>query len=205
MTWRALPWFVPAGRVLETFFEADPGREAQALAGPRGVELAPRLAVRTGRVPADLALVADRAGDQPGQVRDADFLTGADVHRLRVVVPLQGQAQRPGRVVHVEELAGRAAVTPEGHERGPGVARLGELADHRRDDVRGLEVEIVPGPVQVDGQHVDGIHPVLGAVGLALHQQHLLGQAVGRVGLLRVAVPDVVLAKRRRGVLRVRA
>ena len=52
---------------------------------------------------------------------------------------------------------------------------------------------------------MDGVEAVLLAVGLALHEQHLLGEAVGRVRLLGVAVPEVVLAERHRRELRVRA
>ncbi len=43
------------------------------------------------------------------------------------------------------------------------------------------------------------------AIRLRLHQQHLLGQPVGRVGLLGVAVPQIVLAERHRRELRIRA
>ena len=52
---------------------------------------------------------------------------------------------------------------------------------------------------------VDDVEAVLLAVGLALDEQHLLGEAVRRVRLLRVAVPEVVLAERHRRELRVRA
>ena len=68
-----------------------------------------------------------------------------------------------------------------------------------------LEVEVVAGAVQVHRQQVDGVHAVLVAVGLGLDQQQLLGQPVGGVGLLRVAVPQGGLAERHRGVLGVGA
>ena len=68
-----------------------------------------------------------------------------------------------------------------------------------------LRVEVVAGAVEVDRDEVDGVEAVLLAVGLGLHQQHLLRQAVGRVGLLRVAVPEVVLAERHGRELRVGA
>ena len=63
-------------------------------------------------------------------------------------------------------------------------------------------VEVVARAVQIDRHQVDRIEAVLLPVGLRLHQQHLLGQAVRRVGLLRVAVPQVVLAERHRRELR---
>ena len=46
---------------------------------------------------------------------------------------------------------------------------------------------------------------VLLAVGLELHEQHLLRQAVRGVGLLRVAVPEVLFTKRDRRKLRIGA
>jgi hypothetical protein len=61
--------------------------------------------------------------------------------------------------------------------------------------MRAVQVEVVVGAIQVDRQQVDGVHAVLGPVGLGLDQQHLLGQPVGGVGLLRVAVPQRVLGE----------
>ncbi len=59
--------------------------------------------------------------------------------------------------------------------------------------------------VEVDRQQVDPVHVVLPAIGLKLNEQGLLGDAVGRVGLLGVTVPQVLLAKRNRRVLGVGA
>lgn len=55
----------------------------------------------------------------------------------------------------------------------------------------GAGVEIVPGAVEVYGQQEDGVKAILLAIGLALHQQHLLGEAVGCVGFFGIAVPEV--------------
>ena len=49
------------------------------------------------------------------------------------------------------------------------------------------------------------LKPYCCSVRLPLHQQHLLGQAVGRVGLLGIAVPEVVLLERHRRELRIGA
>ena len=57
-------------------------------------------------------------------------------------------------------------------------------------------IEVVAGPVEVHRDEVDDVEAVLLAVGLALDEQHLLGEAVRRVRLLGVAVPEVVLAER---------
>ena len=65
--------------------------------------------------------------------------------------------------------------------------------------------KLSPGPVQVDRDQIDDVEAVLRPIGLALDEQHLLGQAVRGVGLLRVAVPEVVLVERHRRELRVGA
>ena len=65
------------------------------------------------------------------------------------------------------------------------------FADQGRDHVRSLQVEVVARAIQVDGQRVDGVEAILGAVSLGLDEQHLLCQAVGGVGLLRVAFPQM--------------
>ena len=74
----------------------------------------------------------------------------------------------------------------------PGLDGFDALADQRGDDVGGFGVEVVARAVEVDGEEVDGVDAVLVAVGLALDQEHFLGDAVGGVGLLGVAVPEVV-------------
>jgi len=79
------------------------------------------------------------------------------------------------------------------------------LADQGGDDVRGVQVEVVARAVQVDRQQEDAVEAVLLAVGLRLHQHHLLRQPVGRVRFLRVALPQVVLPERDRGELGVGA
>ena len=77
--------------------------------------------------------------------------------------------------------------------------------DHRRDHVRVLEVEVVARPVEVGHHRGARIEVVLAAIRVAEDEQHLLGQPVGRVRLLRVAVPDVLLLERDRCELRIGA
>ena len=62
-------------------------------------------------------------------------------------------------------------------------------------------VEVVARTIEVHGQQVDALEPILLAVGLQLNEQHLLRQSVWRVRLLRIAVPQIVLPERHRGVL----
>ena len=80
-----------------------------------------------------------------------------------------------------------------------------DLFHQSRDDVGGGGVEVVARPVEVDGEHVDGVEAVLGPVGLGLDEQRFLGDAVGRVRLFRVAVPQILFAERNGRVLGVGA
>ena len=80
----------------------------------------------------------------------------------------------------------------------PGALRLDALADERRNHVRGLQVEVVPRAIQVHRQHIGALQSVLSVVTIQHHHGGLLGDAVGRIGLLWVAVPEVLLPERHR-------
>jgi len=127
------------------------------------------------------------------------------VDRLAAVVLLAREQDALGGVGRVEELARGAAVTPHLNERVAGAPGLDALLDQRGDDVRGRGVEVIARAIQVGRQQVDTVEAILVAVGLLLHQQRLLGKAVGRVGFLGVAVPKVVFAERHGRVLGVGA
>jgi len=71
--------------------------------------------------------------------------------------------------------------------------------------VRALEIEIVARAIEIDGEQEDRIERVLLAVGLSADEKRLLGDAVGSVRLLRVAVPEVVFLERDRCELRIGA
>jgi len=51
-----------------------------------------------------------------------------------------------------------------------------------------FEVEIVAGAVEIDGEEIDPGKSVFLRVGLKLDEQHLLGETVGRVRFLGIAV-----------------
>jgi hypothetical protein len=73
--------------------------------------------------------------------------------------------------------------------------------DHRGDDVRILEVEVVAGPVEVRQHRHAGVQAVLAPVRLREGDQETLRDAVRGVRLLRIPVPDLVLSERDWGVL----
>ena len=85
------------------------------------------------------------------------------------------------------------------------IAGVDELADHGRDYVAGLEIEVVTGSIEVHRKQRDDRGAVLLAIGLRLHDEHALGEAIRRVGLFGVPVPQVTLGERHRRVLRIRA
>ena len=58
-----------------------------------------------------------------------------------------------------------------------------------------LREEIIVRPVEIYGKKIYGIKSILLTVSLRLHQKHFFGQPVGRVGLFRVAVPQVFFPK----------
>ena len=121
------------------------------------------------------------------------------------LVALRGRDDPVGRVLHVEELAGRRARSPDlDHVVAP-LRRLHAFADQRRDHVRALGVEVVPRPVEIHRDQVDAAHPEFLPVRLELHQERLLRDAVRRVRLLGVAGPEIVFAERDGRELRVGA
>src|ERR1700674_4201453 len=73
--------------------------------------------------------------------------------------------------------------------------RLDKLSNHPRNYVSRLDIEVVAGSVEVDGEEANRIHTVLVSVRLRLHQEHLLRQAVGRIGFFRIAVPQIIFAE----------
>ena len=136
---------------------------------------------------------------------DADLESGADVDRLGAVVPLGRVHDRGGAILDIEELARRVPGSPAGELARAGLDRFDRFAYQRGNDVGRGRIEVVVRPVQVHRQQVDRVHAALRAIRLPLHQQHLLGDAVWRVGFFRIAVPEIPLHKRNRRELRIRA
>src|SRR5437762_3353518 len=75
---------------------------------------------------------------------------------------------------------------------------LEELPDQGGYDVGSFQVEVITGTVEVRYQEIDGIESVLSPIGLTLNEQHLLCEAVRRVGLFRISGPEILLTKRNR-------
>src|SRR4029079_19761058 len=99
-----------------------------------------------------------------------------------------------GAVLDVEELTCGRAVAPERDLTLAALARLDHLPDERGDDVRRLEVEVVARSVEVHREQIHGVEAVLFSVALRADEERFLRHAVRGGRLLRVAVPELVLA-----------
>ena len=137
-----------------------------------------------------------------GELADRRLDAGAEVHRLRRRRSARRRAAGPRRSRRRRGTRGSASRRPRGR---PRPVALDHLPDQRRDHVRRLEVEVVARAVEVRRQQEDRVEAVLLAVGLRADEHRLLRDAVRRVRLLRVAVPEVVLVERHRRELRVGA
>ena len=126
------------------------------------------------------------------QITNADFHARTEIHRQALVISLGGQQNALGRVLYIEELARGRAIAPHHDFLVAPLLRLDAFADQSRDDMRGLEIEIIAGAVEIGGQQENRVEAVLLAIGLRLNQQHLLGQTIRRVGLFGIAIPEIV-------------
>src|SRR5262249_43606958 len=82
---------------------------------------------------------------------------------------------------------------------------LKAFADQGGDDVRGLQIEVVPRAEEIDEQQVDAVATEFAVISAHLLDQQLLGQAIRGIGLLRIAIPQVALFERNRREFRIRA
>ena len=127
---------------------------------------------------------------------------GAEVDRLGAVVALGGEHEVLRRSRRRRGTRASACRRPRARPR-PFASSI--LRISAAITCAALEIEVVARAVEVRRQQVDGVQAVLLAVGLAADEHRLLRDAVRRVRLLRIAVPEVVLAERHRRVLRVGA
>jgi len=88
---------------------------------------------------------------------------------------------------------------------GTGLRGLDALLDQGRDHVRHRRMELVARPEEVRGDQVGESLAVLVLVDLCVDQVRLLGDPVRGVGLLGIAVPQIVLGEGNRRELRIGA
>ena len=158
-----------------------------------------RGAVRLGRVPKYLAIVADNPGDKRRQFLDRYLFASAGVDRLVAGIVVHQEHAEVGEVIHIEELPQRRAVTPAGHRRSARHLRLVETPDKGREHMGVGRVVVVVRPVEVRGHHRDVVSAVLAVKELAVLKPGDLRQGVGLVGLLQRAGQEAGLPHRLRG------
>ncbi|SRR6266487_975710 len=196
---------VPVDRTLESGAKIGGRLEAELLPGSGHVEHTARLAVGLGRIEDEATGESAEFSDELRKVSNANLESRTDVDRLRRIVALRGQHDGLRTVLDEQKLARRVAGAPALYFWLTAFDRLDAFPDECGNHVRRPRVEIVVRSVEIDRQQMNGVEAVLLAIGLPLHQQHLLGDAVRGVGLFWIAVPQVLLVKRHRGELWVRA
>src|SRR5262245_9731408 len=100
------------------------------------IQLAARLTVRFGRIPAELTGITQLGSDHFCQGFYTDFVAAADVDWLRTVVIRGCEGDAFSSVFHIQEFAGRRAISPEDNMVTVFVLGFDHAANQRRDDVR---------------------------------------------------------------------
>ena len=140
--------------------------------------------------------------DQVRKIGDSNLFAAAQVDWLGTFVALHGGDDALGAVAHVQELACRPAGPHTLMARSPGRPGFDALADQGGNHVRAVAGRSCRlGRTGWSAAGRSALKPYCCAIRLGLDQQHLLGQAVRRVGLLGVARPQVILVERHRGEL----
>ena len=128
------------------------------------VEQFSRRAVRFRGVPHDLGGGMHDAPHHLGQLPDGYIFAGADVDVTCLAVALHQKHAGVGQIVDVEEL-------PPGRSRAPDhdfvaafLARVVEPANHRRQDVPAVQIEVVVRPIEIGGHRRDEVAAELLAV-----------------------------------------
>ena len=178
-------------RALQALAQRSLGLEADQLAGPGDVEVARRLAVGPRGVPDDLALEADELLDRLGEVADARLDARCRCSPGRSGRGARRRGAARGRRRRRRGTRATAEPVPQSvtgsSPRSWASTNLRIIAAITCESSRS---KLSSGPVEVGHDRGAGVEAVLAPVGVGEHEHHLLGQAVGRVGLLGVAVPE---------------
>ena len=122
---------------------------------------------------------------QTGEVGDGDVFTGADVDELLFVVVLHEKDGGRGEVVDMHKFALRSAGSPKNDFAGAIDFPFVKFADESREDVGGLQVEVVAGAVKIGRHERYGVETVLLAIGFAELYSRDLGDGIPFVGGLQ--------------------
>jgi hypothetical protein len=126
------------------------------------------------------------------QFEDGHVLTRADIDVLVAGVVIHEKHARISKIIDMQELAARAAGAPYDDGIDTIDPRVVKLADHRRQHVTRLEVEVVVGPIEVGGHRRDEVAAVLVGVCLTELDARDLRDRVGLVGRFELSVEQLV-------------
>jgi len=190
--------YEPVDGLLQALDQRDTRFKPKGLACARHTQPPTRLSVRFGSIPSDAPGKAGHFHDHLRQVGDGDLPTTSDIHWLPAIILFSCQHDPVCGVMDMDKLARRLTSSPDSDRCTPGTLGIKAFLDDGGDDVRFVRVELVPRAIEIDQDQMDGVHVVFVPICLSLHQHEPLRQAIGGVGLLRVAVPERVFAKRYR-------
>ena len=117
----------PEVGVGDALLQRDVRRPAHRVESRRTHELA-RRAVGLGAVVNDFPGEAHDAADEARELKDAEFVAGADIDVAGIGVILQQEDQRIGAIVRVEEFAQGRTCAPDGDRFRAGEFRFVRLA-----------------------------------------------------------------------------
>src|SRR5690606_32866117 len=135
-------------RPLDAVAECGAGSPAH-VGESRDVQELSRDAVGHRRIEDIFAIPAEYPAYQPSEFEDGQILAGSDIEVLFSAVVPQREENRVGEAIHVEELPLGPATAPQGDVLPPFHFGLVRLPEQGGEDVGGLQVVVVAGPVQV--------------------------------------------------------
>ncbi len=156
-------------------------------------------------ISADFAREAHHLADKLGKFVDRQVLCRANIDMFGVRIALHQEDAGIGTVVGMKELAPRRARAPDRDVVGTGQLRLMRLADQGRQNVAGVQVEIVAGAVQIGRHGADEIAAMLFPVRLGQFDASDLGDRIPFVGGFQRAGQQGALRDRLRGLFRIDA
>src|ERR1700683_1426405 len=189
----ALP--VPVYGLQEAVAEIRLSTEAKLALRLGYIKASSRLPIRLARIPSNLAAKAAQLGNQSHQLLNANLAPGTDIYRFSLLVMLRGQYDRACTIFDIQEFTAGRATTPNLDMIRTRMDRVEAFLDQFWDYMRLLGIERITGTIEIYRKQIDRVEPVLFTIRLRLHQQHLLGDTVSRIGFLRIAVPEVLFAK----------
>lgn len=180
------------------------------------IEELARGAVGLRRIEGQATSEAGDLCDQRCEIGDTDVFATAEVDETgaRVaqklapehgVVEVHHMQTAGGHVVDIEKFAPGGAGTPDGNFRQTGGGGFDEFAQQGRQYVRGLQIEVIAGAVEIRRHDGDELRAILAVVGFAHFQTGDLGNRVGLVRRFERAAQQVFLAHRLRAFARINA